>query len=185
MLTRHQGTTTRAIVPCMAGSSIVDHALMLAVPRCRARTKPVIESTVATNVSVERQRNRTTVGRPGQGLSWAVTRSVSPTRSVAFVGVVLGPNKTHPTGGSSEPVVSRLQPNAASTRLAQKSTFGMVKREGIELPNARVQLRTSQIEAHAQRAQCLNRSSAATIVRWPGEELDRHFREKHPGTTAG
>jgi hypothetical protein len=32
-------------------------------------------------------------------------------------------------------------------------------------PNAQVQLRTSQIEAHATHAQSLNRSSAATIVR--------------------
>ena len=149
----------------MAGSSIVDQALMLAVPRCRARTSPVSESTVATNVSVDRQRNKTTVGRPGQGLSWAVTRRVSPTRSVALVGVVLGPNKTQPAGGSIEPVVSRLQPNAANARLAQKMIFGIVKHKGIELPNAQVQLQASQIEAHAKHAQSLNRLSAATIVR--------------------
>jgi len=61
-------------------------------------------------------------------------------------------------------------------------------------PNAQVQLRASQIEARAQHAQSLNRSSAATIVRRHGErkrdgsprrELRSHDEPKRSVIIAG
>ena len=107
---------------------------MVALPRRRARTRPVSESAVAVSVSLDRHWNTIEVGSPGHGGRLALARTVSPTCRVAVDCVMPAVDITHPTEGASEPPVSRLQPKVASMRPATRTTFVSVK--GIELPNA-------------------------------------------------
>jgi hypothetical protein len=91
-------------------------------------------------------------------------------------------NRDEPRGAQQNDVIETSRPPrawAGDARAGAQAHFHCVRRlsgagtasrsptinQIVTRANARVQLRASQIKAHAQHAQSLNRSSAATIVR--------------------
>ena len=96
---------------------------MVAVPGSRACTRPVIESTLAVSTSLDCQRNRVALGRPSHGLTIPLTRTVSPTRSVAVDGETVGLNTPQLGTAIGMLVASWPQPAIANKRPLTRTTF--------------------------------------------------------------